>query len=130
MPHQVEIEPKGTYLQARVTGDNTPEDVEAYLSKVRDACLAHHCQRLLIEEHLLGASIGTFLVFDIVSRPSLEARNTIRRIAHVDTNVAHQRPAMRFAETVALNRGLNVKLFSTVSEAERWLASEADEASG
>jgi hypothetical protein len=31
---------------------------------------------------------------------------------------------MKFAETVAVNRGLPVKVFSTVSDAEKWLVEQ------
>ncbi len=36
-------------------------------------------------------------------------------------NVKAESDLMKFAETVAVNRGLPVKVFASVSDAERWL---------
>jgi hypothetical protein len=46
----------------------------------------------------------------------------LRQIAYVDLR-QHERPGnTRFAETVALNRGLNLRAFPTVEEAAAWLS--------
>lgn len=49
----------------------------------------------------------------------------IRRIAYVDTNKEHSQSDMHFAEIVAVNLGVNVKLFPTVKEAEECLREAA-----
>jgi hypothetical protein len=47
----------------------------------------------------------------------------VQDIAYVDTNSEHERSRMQFAEDVAINRGINIKICSTVSEAEHFLHS-------
>jgi hypothetical protein len=44
---------------------------------------------------------------------------TAPSIAYVDVNA--QGSLMKFAEDVAVNRGLRVRVFGTVADAERWL---------
>lgn len=124
MSHRLDFELKGGYLHASVTGDNTPQDVEGYLSEVRAACVQHGCLNVLIEENLQGPSLETLLIYDIVVRGSRRVHPVIRRIAYVDVNQEHDMQAMQFAETVAVNRALNVKFFSSVPDAERWLSAQ------
>jgi hypothetical protein len=50
---------------------------------------------------------------------------TVRRIAYVDVNNEHSQSDMHFAETLAVNLGVNIKIFPTVSEAEEWLRDAA-----
>jgi hypothetical protein len=47
----------------------------------------------------------------------------VRRVAYVDLNPEHSAANMEFAKTVAGNRGLDVRVFATVAEAEAWLRS-------
>jgi len=121
MSHVLTLEPKGSYLVVTVTGDNTPEDVTEYLSEVREVCLKHQFARVLIVENLQGPSLRTFSIHDIVTRSSQAVWPEIHRIAYVDLNQEHNVGAMRFAETVAVNRGVNVRVFSNVSDAAKWL---------
>jgi hypothetical protein len=47
----------------------------------------------------------------------------VRQVAYVDTNLEHDSSLLEFIETVAVNRGVHVRVFATVREAEAWLAS-------
>ena len=121
MSHVLTLEPKGSYLVVTVTGDNTPEDVAEYLSEVREACLKHQFARVLIAENLQGPSLRIFSIHDIVTRSSQSVWPEIHRIAYVDLNPEHSRSGMHFAETVAVNRGVNMRVFSNVTDAAQWL---------
>jgi hypothetical protein len=50
----------------------------------------------------------------------------LKALAVVDVN--RSADLMQFAETVAHSRGLNVAMFSTVAEAEKWLLDQARKA--
>ncbi len=121
MPLQVTITPKPGYLHVKVTGENSPQNVRAYLEQVRRACEQHKCPDVLVEEHLEGPSIGATDVFAIASDGSRTARPAVGRIAFVDAIKAHDAALMAFAETVAVNRGLNIRIFPDVPAAEVWL---------
>jgi hypothetical protein len=49
----------------------------------------------------------------------MRGATTLAAIAYVDVNA--QGSLMKFAEDVAVNRGVRVRVFGTVAEAERWL---------
>jgi hypothetical protein len=117
------VERRAGYLHVSVNGENTPENVRRTLSEVLRACVAHGCARVLLEEHLTGPSLSTVEAFEIASEGSLNARSIVQQIAYVDTNPEHDSSLLEFVETVALNRGVRVRVFGTVGEAEAWLAS-------
>jgi hypothetical protein len=114
--------PKPSYLHVIVTGQNSKDNVMRYLDDVLLECVHRNCRRVLIEERLEGPRLGTLDVYTIASEGSQRALGKISAIAYVDVNA--QGDLMKFAETVAVNRMLPVALFSTVSEAEKWLLND------
>jgi hypothetical protein len=121
MSYQLAITQEGTFLHAVVTGRNEAATVADYLAALHRECLARRCFRLLIEERLEGPRLDTFPVYEIVSQGSTRARGVIGAIAYVDLNA--QGELMAFAENVAVNRGLSVRVFSSVNAAREWLLS-------
>ena len=119
MSYQLQIIEKPTYLHAIVTGQNTVENVGGYLQEIVRECEARKCFEVLIEERLIGRRLETWDVYQIASDNSALARGVFRAIAYVDVNAGGD--LMKFAETVANNRGIPMNLFKTVAEAEAWL---------
>lgn len=120
MAYQLKITEKPTYLLAVVTGENTAENVVGYLQDLQRECEARQCFNVLIEENLTGRRLQTWDVYQIASDSSAHARGVFHAIAYVDVNADGE--LMKFAETVANNRGVPMALFTTVAEAEQWLA--------
>jgi hypothetical protein len=120
MSYQLKIIEKPTYLHAVVTGPNTMENVLGYLKDLLRECESRQCYNVLIEEQLTGRRLETWDVYQIASESSAQARGVFRNVAYVDVNASGD--LMRFAETVANNRGVPMSLFKTVAEAEQWLA--------
>ena len=120
MTYQLKIIEKPTYLHAVVTGPNSMENVLGYLKDLLRECESRQCYNVLIEEHLMGRRLETWDVYQIASDSSAQARGVFRNVAYVDVNSAGD--LMKFAETVANNRGVPMTVFNTVAEAEQWLA--------
>jgi hypothetical protein len=120
MSYQLEIVEKPSYLHAIVTGANTMDNVVAYLKELVRECEARQCFNVLIEEKLTGRRLETWDVYQVASDSSTLARGLFKSIAYVDVNSTGE--LMKFAETVANNRGVPMTLFATVGEAEAWLA--------
>ena len=120
MSYQIKIVEKPTYLHVTVTGENTLENVAGYLQDIMRECEARQCFNVLIEERLTGRRLETWDVYQIASDNSALARGVFRAIAYVDVNGGGD--LMKFAETVANNRGVPMNLFATVADAEAWLA--------
>jgi hypothetical protein len=119
MSYKLTFIKKPAYLHAIVTGSNSKENVARYLDEIQRECGVRGCSRVLIEERLEGPRLGTMPVFEIASGGSSRARRSFEAIAYVDVNA--EGDLMKFAETVAVNRGLHVRVFSSVNDAEKWL---------
>ena len=119
MTYKLTITEKATFLHAIVDGDNSRETVTRYLRELRRECIARGCLKVLIEERLEGPRLGTLDVFQIASQGSRASIGTLTAIAYVDVNAEND--SMKFAENVAMNRGLSVAVFPTVTAAEEWL---------
>jgi hypothetical protein len=124
--YKLTIRQMPAYLHAIVTGLNTQENVAGYLEEIRRACAERGCRRLLIEERLEGPRLPATDVFQIASGASDGAKRLFEAIAYVDVNA--QGGLMKFAESVAVNRGVPVRVFSTLGEAEQWLLGQGDAA--
>jgi hypothetical protein len=110
------------YLHVKVQGQNSPSTVKAYLLHVADLCRKGNYSAVLIEEFLSGPSLGMAEVFETVMSGSPEAL-TFSRIAYVDVNKQHDGERMKFAELIASNQGINVRIFDEVHQAAEWLRS-------
>jgi hypothetical protein len=119
MNYKVTIVQGDSFLHAIVTGQDTKETVVRYLDDVLSECVARGQRRVLIEEHLDGPRLGTSDVFDIVEQFVKRAFGKISAVAYVHVNA--QSTSMKFAEDVAVNRGLRTGFFPTVASAEAWL---------
>jgi hypothetical protein len=124
MAYKLTFDRKPAYLHVKVTGDNSPESVMGYLEEMYRACSSEESAHLLIEEDLQGPSIAVSDVFAIVSERSKRMPPGVKKLAYVDLNSQHDFSRMQFAETVAVNRGVNMRLFKSLKEAEEWLLGE------
>jgi hypothetical protein len=124
IPYQLTIEAHPTYLHARVSGERTPENALRFLKEVFEACVRTGHSSALLEMQFSGPSLATGDIFRVISQRSPEGA-ALRRIAYVEASMSDPAKA-RFAETVATNRAVNVRLFTDVVEAARWLGMEAN----
>ena len=121
MPYKLKFENKGQYLHVNVEGENSSKNVWAYLRDVKEACMQHKCNKVLIEENLQGPNLKTSEIFEIVTHGAENMRPALIQVAFIDLNKQHDADLMRFAETVAYNRAINAKQFFKREDAEKWL---------
>jgi hypothetical protein len=76
---------------------------------------------VLIEENLAGPGLKLGEIFNIVNAGSERRVAHELKIAFVDTNTQHAAQNMAFAQTAARNRGIDMRVFATVQEAQAWL---------
>ncbi len=121
MSYEIVFQEENGYLHVRVTGDNTLENVRRYFREALAACVRLGYSTLLVEENLQGRRLSLADVFHIAIETTEQSRSILRRLAYVDTNPDRSLENMRFAETVAVNRGGSVRVFDTVGAARAWL---------
>jgi len=118
-PYHLTIEHRGDYLHATVVGERTSGNALRFLQESYAACVQHGVPNLLLEMNLTGPSLGTYDIYHVITHRSPDGAR-LRRIAYVEGSLDDPEQA-RFAETVAVNRAVNVRLFEDVAEAARWL---------
>jgi hypothetical protein len=123
MPYTIVIVQKPQYLLVKVTGENSLQTVKQYLADVLDACIKNNCPNVLIEEDLQGPRLNTLDVFKVVSEGVRNEARSLRFIAYVDANPKSEMGLIHFAESLAKNQGIPVRVFDSVQEAENWLTS-------
>jgi hypothetical protein len=128
MDYKLTTTQRSNYLHAIIEGANTKENVIRYFEKIRSECKSRNCYKVLIEEHLEGPRIGMMDIYAMIERGSVESIGIFDAIAYVDVNA--ENITMEFAETVARNRGIPISVFSTVSDAEKWLLGEISRSAG
>lgn len=120
MSYQLTVEKRQTYVHTKVVGERTPENAIRFLNDSYVACATRGLSALLLEMHLSGPCLTTTNIFDVISNRVPDALK-LRKIAYVEGSVDDATmPA--FAVTVAVNRGVNVRLFPDVASAAIWLS--------
>jgi hypothetical protein len=78
---------------------------------------------LLLEMGLTGPPLEMGAVFKVIANRASDGAK-LKRIAYVEPSPNDIQSAL-FAETVANNRGVNVRLFKDLDAADRWLVAAA-----
>jgi hypothetical protein len=108
------------YLHVKIEGENNMQTVRAYIEDIRAACEREQCGVVLIEEHLRGPRMRMMEVFTLVTEEAKRVGPILRQVAFVDAN-PESTPNMAFAEDVAVNRGVFMRVFANAADAEAWL---------
>lgn len=115
---QIRFEPRPDHLRAFVSGPQDSMQVSReYWNQIAAECLRRGLSRVLVEEDFPN-SMSEVELYELVT----QAEDALRqlRIAFVDRRSGHEE-SNRFAETVARNRGLAVRVFDNLEHASRWL---------
>ena len=107
------------YLHARFMGTHSPENLLRFLEETHEEGIRSGHTALLLEIISEGGSLGFSNLYRVISQRS-SAGTKFRKIAYVD--LSDRDPSgMTFAENVAANRGVNIRLFRDLNEARAWL---------
>ena len=108
-----------TYTHFTVTGDNSPQNYLAYASEFIEISRERSFRCVLVEDKLAGPRMSVMELFSVIPEATQQALGVFDVIAYVDEQIGDM---AYFAETVAVNRGVNVSIFTSMDEARRWLA--------
>jgi hypothetical protein len=116
---QITFEPRNRYLYVLVEGDTQNYHVmKQYWQNIAQKRSEQNCRRVLLENDI-PAAVSITDMFKIVSElPGMGF--SLSRLAVVDRNPEHGQ-INEFAEVVASNRGIRMRTFSRVRDAEEWL---------
>jgi len=114
-----EFEFREGILYVKASGqDESVDDVIGYGQAVIEQAVRHQASRILADETALVYRIGTF---DLFASAKVLAENT----PHITQSALVVNPDQvkdaQFFETVAVNRGLDVRMFTDIDQARKWL---------
>jgi hypothetical protein len=124
------IEPKDSYLYVSVGGSFEARDAQEISRQFFEACIEHQRTKVLIDVRSLGGEMSMLERWDYsvaVARMNLEYV-TSGSLPPLQLAYVASYPILdpnRFGETVALNRGVTVKVTDNFQEAMTWLGLEA-----
>jgi hypothetical protein len=119
MSYHLQIEEHPKFLHACASGANTAENVLRFLREAYEACLRGQSSAVLLEMRFEGPALDTGSIYSVIAQRS-DTGKQMRKVAYVappERDVSKS----KFAETVAINRGVNVRLFASVDAAKQWL---------
>lgn len=119
-PYTITFEEYPKYLYALVHGEEYGYEVlAAFLREIADECKKRDFTQVLIEENISGTASETD-VFRIASElPELGFAEI--RMAYID-RFANQNELNEFGRQVAVKSGVDVRIFNSQDEADKWLS--------
>lgn len=123
MVYEIDFEQQPGYLLAKVTGENSPETVEAYMADILRKCEEHSCFRVVIHECLQGPRLSATDIYQMFTETSPHWSGRFHQVAYVDE---HMGEMAKFAENVGVNRGMPIAVFADLGEAVTWMETAPD----
>jgi len=120
MSYTLQVEPRSDYLYFQVEGDASYETAMGFWREIGRKCKNLRYKKLLIEENLEG-QISDAEVFWITAR-FREFGFIGKKIAFIDRYANHD-DGNGFFQLAASNRGIFMRIFKDVDEAEKWIIS-------
>jgi hypothetical protein len=120
--YTLSFEVKTDYLVARASGMRTLANVKAMTQEIFEKVIANHLTKALIDVRELKGQLKILESYQLVTQvfDKLHGRG-MTRAAILDRKISPT--GEWFLETVARNRGYNLRIFSEHDEALQWLAS-------
>ena len=121
MSYKLEIKEEPRYLHANIKGKRTTENIKEVTKEILESCIKNQYSKILIDTREFSERISnTMKIFDLASQELPDIiQKKIKKVAIVDLDGFEE--DKRFFETVALNRGHNVKIFADLNKAQEWL---------
>ena len=118
MAFTVDFDVQRQIIRVTVIGEFTAKVLMQLASVVSKNVMQYHCLRILNDLRQAEFSKGTF---DIYSMPEMAQKAGICRQLKRALLVNHHAKDVDFLETVFLNQGHVVKVFTSTTAAEKWL---------
>lgn len=115
------FEDRGQYLYAHLTGTDSYAASLSYWNEISDEVRKFDFRRLLVHENLIG-HVNEGEVFDIIC--DLVPSGLGIKVAFYDENRADA-DINELGLLIASNRGIDVRMFSSLEDAEKWISSSA-----
>ena len=126
MPYKVSYDEQNKIVVARVFGVATPEDHGSAQEESFRLCREKNSLRVLVDLKDLDTRLSTTLSsFGSGERTAEADIPALTRIAYITPKDPKSAEDLKFATTVAANRGRIIRLFDSAEQAQQWLLEAA-----
>lgn len=120
MAYQLKINQEGDILMARASGQRTRQAVLAMAMEILKVCIERQCSKVLVDVRELEGFLDTLNSYQVATDDLSKMRGKgLNKAAIVDRKRGTE--THRFFETVARNRGFNLRMFINLKDAIVWL---------
>jgi hypothetical protein len=118
MVENLKITPEGSYIYCDYTGEFSVDMGMECIDALVEACVKHECYKAILDCSHMSGEMGIFQRFQVIQHAEVT-----RDIALKTAILARDEQVLpdKFAETVAINRGINLRVFTDIDAAKRWL---------
>jgi len=122
VPFKLTMKKQNDILHVKVEGQRTYQSLVKITEQIMEVCHQDNTFRALVDVRAMGGKLTIWESFKLVTSCFTRLRDlrVLRQAAIVDREDA--RPRYKFMETVADNRGHNLRFFEDIDEAQSWLA--------
>ena len=121
-PYELKFEKRPSYLYVRVEGgDRQVGKASDYLRDITSQCRRSDCNRVVIEKQVPGR-LAVWDVFSVATRFPLMG-SKLTKVAIVDKHLPRSE-RKQFSVMVGRKSGLDLHVFTNVSEAENWMLND------
>ena len=118
MTLDIQTENAGEYLLARLKGERTLINVLTAAGQIIGTCQELRLSKALVDVRGLEGELQTFDTYEVVAEKLPQSRGvSLNKAAIVD----REESLNRFFEDLAVNRGMNIRLFTDEGVAVEWL---------
>ena len=119
MSYKIDTIVEKDYLKLIVSGEQTHEDNRALVVKIIESCVEHKLGQVVVDIRGLRGQPGVISDYELATFSVEQGLSVIKKAALVYRQENYEFTS--FFETVAINRGLNVKIFVEEDEAVAWI---------
>ncbi len=124
MEFQLELVEKNDFVVAVLGGVRTPDTLMAAAAKTTAYCREHGYSHLLIDLRNMHGGLDTVETFEVAGHAIPTQTDARGLVCSAILDLTENIERIRFFETVAVNRGFNVKVFDDEDQAVQWLLKE------
>jgi hypothetical protein len=123
---QLDMHPESDLLRVHATGEFSLREAKRTFLELMEAVAVHKSKKVLLDGRTLGGKPGTIERFYYGAFAAQSVTDFGKRGVSRATQFAYvlKQPVLdpeKFGETVAVNRGMNIKVFDSLTEAFQWL---------
>jgi uncharacterized protein (UPF0264 family) len=120
MSYTLTMRTETDYLHVEATGIRTRDTVLGVATDCIAACKEHGYRRLLVDVQRMTGRLLTMEVYDLAKKDFPRIRQNLGvRVVIIDLD--DNRDRFQFLEDVAVNEGIDLRVFSNAKQALEWL---------